>query len=62
MTRCGEIPREPSIAAILTDPLVRDLMAADRVDAGELRLLLDKIAQVLTHHPPANKPGVSRLL
>jgi hypothetical protein len=37
-----------SISAILADPIVGDLMAADKVDAGELRLLLDKIADILT--------------
>lgn len=50
MTRRGEISCEPSLGALLADPLVHDLMAADKVDVGELRLVLDKIANLLTRH------------
>jgi len=37
----------PSIDEILSDPLVRALMAADGVDAEELRALLRSIAERL---------------
>jgi hypothetical protein len=48
MTRRREIFRNPSVTAILADPTVRDLMFADKVGVGELRLMLDNIADLLT--------------
>jgi hypothetical protein len=48
LARHREISREPSVTEMLADPSVRALMAADKVDAGELRLLLENIAEILT--------------
>ena len=53
MMRHGEISREAPIAAALADPIVRDLMIADKVDAGKLRVMLDKIADLLTRRGSA---------
>jgi hypothetical protein len=53
MTRHGEISREAPIAAALADPLVRELMVADKVDDGELRVMLDKIADLVTRRGSA---------
>ena len=55
---------QASITAILADPLVlvRDLMAADNVDAGELRFALDKIASLSASRDLAGRikrPSVS---
>jgi hypothetical protein len=63
MTRRREIFLDPSVTAILADPIVRDLMFADKVDFGELRLMLDNIADLLTRRSSAarsEKPNVSQ--
>jgi hypothetical protein len=43
----GRCDYEPTLAEVLTDPLVRRLMAADRVDAHELARRLGVLAAVL---------------
>jgi len=43
----AESGAEPSIEDLLSDPLVRAFMAADRVDPEELRALLRSIAERL---------------
>jgi hypothetical protein len=55
MIRGGKISREPPMTAALADPMVRGLMAVDKVDAGELRLQLDEIAGLLTRRGSAAK-------
>jgi hypothetical protein len=40
---------EPTIAEILTDPIVRAVMAADGVDANMLRAQLGRIARNLAN-------------
>jgi hypothetical protein len=41
---------EASVDELLADPMVRDLMAADRVDPGELRALLYGMQQTIERY------------
>ena len=45
----GDYRREPPLSQMLEDPMTRAVMLSDRVDVGELRLLLsaarDRIAE-----------------
>jgi hypothetical protein len=50
MARCGEL----SLETMLADPIVRDLMAADGVDSGELGLQLRTVRDALARHSPAH--------
>jgi hypothetical protein len=50
MARCGEL----SLETMLADPIVRDLMAADGVDSGELELRLRVVGDALARHSTAH--------
>jgi hypothetical protein len=43
-SRCREVPGAMTFPDILTDPLVRAVMAADHVDPASLKADLDRIA------------------
>ncbi|HEV2624216.1 MAG TPA: hypothetical protein VGV62_03715 [Xanthobacteraceae bacterium] len=45
---------EQSLATMLADPIVRDLMAADGVDGGELELQLRVVGDVLARRGAAH--------
>jgi hypothetical protein len=49
MARCGEL----SLETMLADPIVRDLMAADGVDSGELGLQLRMVRDALARRGSA---------
>ena len=49
-SRCHEGPNRLTFPDILSDPLVRAIMAADHVDPHALKLDLERIASTL---PPA---------
>jgi hypothetical protein len=51
-SRCHEGPNRLTLPDILSDPLVRAVMAADHVDAHALKLDLERIASTL---PPASE-------
>jgi hypothetical protein len=42
---------EPDLSELLRDPIARALMAADRVDRGELDALFDRTRGNLRRHP-----------
>jgi hypothetical protein len=42
-------PHEPTVREILSDPIVKAVMAADGVDAGVLRAQLRNVARKLTN-------------
>jgi hypothetical protein len=42
---------EPDLSELLRDPIARALMAADRVDRGELDALFDRTRGRLRRHP-----------
>jgi hypothetical protein len=50
-SRCHEGPNRLTFPDILTDPLVRVMMAADHIDPDALKLDLERIASTL---PPAS--------
>jgi hypothetical protein len=50
-------PRELSLEAMLADPIVRELMAADGVDADEVKALLRSVREAADRAP---SPGVGR--
>jgi hypothetical protein len=50
-SRCQEGPNRLTFPDILSDPLVRAMMAADHVDPHALKLDLERIASTL---PPAS--------
>jgi hypothetical protein len=43
---------EPTLTNMLTDPMVRSVMAADRVDPQELAAMLAAVAKTLKPSPP----------
>jgi hypothetical protein len=45
---------ELSLETMLADPIVRDLMAADGVDSGELGLQLRMVRDALARHSAAH--------
>jgi hypothetical protein len=38
---------DPSLKDVLTDPLIRTIMAADRVDPDSLETMLGKVARII---------------
>jgi hypothetical protein len=57
---------ETSVDDLLADPMVRDLMAADRVEASELKALLFGVQRTIeryatTHGGPASLAGFAQL-
>ncbi len=48
----------PAIDTLLSDPLIRAVMKADRVDADNLRIMLEDIAQARQLARPSIVPGV----
>ena len=50
-SRCHEGPNRLTFPDILSDPLVRAMMAADHIDPDALKLDLERIASTL---PPAS--------
>lgn len=38
---------DPTLKDVLTDPLIRTIMAADRVDPDNLEVMLSKVARVI---------------
>jgi len=53
MTHAGQ---ELTLTNMLTDPMVRTVMAADRVDAQELAAMLAGIAETLRPSSETNAP------
>jgi hypothetical protein len=51
-SRCHEGPNRLTFPDILSDPLVRAMMAADHIDPDALKLDLERIASPL---PPASE-------
>ena len=51
-SRCHEGPNQLTFPDILSDPLVRAMMAADHIDPDALKLDLERIASTL---PPASE-------
>jgi hypothetical protein len=49
MQSCGEL----NLNCALADPMVRSVMAADRVDPQELAAMLAAVAQTLPRSPPS---------
>jgi hypothetical protein len=47
-----EYEREPTLEDVLADPLVHALMARDRVDAEEVRALLERLRGAEKRRPP----------
>jgi hypothetical protein len=48
---------ELTLSNALSDPMVRTVMAADRVDPQELAVMLAAIASTLRPSPPTAQPG-----
>jgi len=48
----SEDEREPTLEDVLSDPVVRALMARDRVDAHEVRALLERLQSAQRRRPP----------
>ena len=44
--------REPTLEDVLSDPVVRALMARDRVDAEDVRALLERLRRAQRRRPP----------
>jgi hypothetical protein len=44
--------REPTLEDVLSDPVVHALMARDRVDAQEIRALLERLRRAVRPRPP----------
>jgi hypothetical protein len=42
-----ETRREPTLASMLSDPLIRTVMAADHVDPVKLEVMLRRIAETI---------------
>jgi len=51
--------RELNLNTALSDPMVRSVMAADRVDPQELAAMLAAVARTLRHSPPRLPARVS---
>jgi len=47
-----ELEREPTLEDVLFDPLVRALMTRDRVEAEDLRGMLDRLRTQQARRPP----------
>lgn len=47
-----EVEREPTLEDVLSDPVVHALMARDRVDAEEVRALLERLRNAQRRKPP----------
>ncbi|HXP73704.1 MAG TPA: hypothetical protein VN823_06115 [Stellaceae bacterium] len=47
-----ELEREPTLEDVLSDPLVRALMTRDRVEAEDLRGMLDRLRTQQARRPP----------
>jgi len=58
-SRCPEGSNRLTFPDILSDPLVRAMMAADHVDPHALKLDLERIASTLSPHPTASLPAVA---
>jgi hypothetical protein len=50
----GWVEREPTITEILSDPIVKAVMKADRVDSSALEAQLTRIAQNSTTYGSCN--------
>ena len=50
-----EYEREPTLEDVLADPLVHALMARDRVDAEEVRALLERLRSAEKRRPPGGR-------
>ena len=48
----SEYEREPTLEDVLSDPVVHALMARDRVDAEEVRALLERLRSARRRGPP----------
>jgi hypothetical protein len=48
---------ELTLSNVLSDPLIRSLMAADKVDPGKLEAMLTKIAVEITPNVPSEVRG-----
>jgi hypothetical protein len=48
----SEDEREPTLEDVLSDPVVRALMARDHVDAHEIRALLERLRSAQRRRPP----------
>lgn len=48
----SEDEREPTLEDVLSDPVVRALMARDQVDADEVRALLERLRSAQGRRPP----------
>ena len=48
----SEHEREPTLEDVLSDPVVHALMARDRVDIGEVRVLLERMYAAQKRKPP----------
>jgi hypothetical protein len=47
-----ELEREPTLEDVLSDPLVRALMTRDRVEAEDVRGMLDRLRAQQLRRPP----------
>jgi hypothetical protein len=47
--------REPTVRDVLSDPLIRTLMKADRVDPSHLETMLDGIARTVASRSDGHK-------
>ena len=54
----GTACQEMTLRSALSDPLIRTVMAADKVDPGELESMLRQIAEQIAPHEP--KPAGER--
>jgi hypothetical protein len=48
----SEDEREPTLEDVLSDPVVLALMARDRVDAHEVRAMLERLRNAQRRRPP----------
>ncbi len=48
----SESEREPTLEDVLSEPVIHALMARDRVDAEDLRALLQRLRNAHTRRPP----------
>jgi hypothetical protein len=49
--------QELTLGNVLSDPLIRSLMAADKVDPGKLEAMLTKIAREIAPNVPSEVRG-----
>ena len=59
-SRCHEGPNRLTFPDILSDPLVRAMMAADHVDPQALKLDLERIASTLPRASDSDLAGCCR--